>query len=37
MFKRYQEIWCGTRFVLRFDEFDESDEMLDERRVLEWV
>jgi hypothetical protein len=26
-------MWCGTRLVLRFDEFDESDEMLDERTL----
>jgi hypothetical protein len=31
--KNCRRIWCGTRLVLRFDEFDESDEMLDERTL----
>jgi hypothetical protein len=35
--RKVVRIWCGTRLVLRFDEFDESDEMPGERTVWEWV
>jgi hypothetical protein len=30
MFENVPRIWCGTRLLLRFDEFGDSDEMLDE-------